>query len=250
LAGTDEDAAVAGAEGVDVAGAEEILRLGVVGDGDFDGFGAVAGADAGADAEAFVGVDGNGEGGAETGGVDLGLAVEAEAVADFAGEGEAKDAAGFFEGEIDGLGGDFFGRVDEVALVLAVFIVNQDDGFAGAELVENFGDGGKGHRTSMRHCSILIGWGREGSGSGGAFLGENPHPSPLPAYRERGLNVEHRTLNFQRRTNAYLRTAKHVSITQIPIRVEGPRVIRTLAFQKVGADEPNDDVTFQHCFDD
>jgi hypothetical protein len=49
------------------------------------------------------------------------------------------------EHEIDGLGGALFGGIDDVALVFAVFIIDQDDGLAEFEFFENFGDGGEGH---------------------------------------------------------------------------------------------------------
>ena len=104
--------------------------------------------DAGGDAEAGVGIDGNGEGGAEGGGIVHGLGVEGEAVAVGGGEGDAEDAAGFADHEVDDFGGDELGGADEVAFVLAVFVVGEDDHFALAEGGEDVGDGGEGHGDS------------------------------------------------------------------------------------------------------
>lgn len=149
LAGADEDAAVAGAEGVDVAGSEEVLRLGVVGDGDLHGDGAVLGTDAGGDAEAGVGVDGDGEVGAELGGVLLGLGVELEAVALLAGEREADDAASVGDHEVDGFGGAGLGGVDDVAFIFAVFVVDEDDGLARPQVGQDVLDGAHRHGLAV-----------------------------------------------------------------------------------------------------
>lgn len=143
LSGANEDAAVARAEGVDVAGADEVVGAGGGVDGHLDAPGALAGGDAGGEAVARVAVDGDGEGGAADGGVDSGLGVEVEAFAVGAGEGEAEVAPGDGEHEGDGFGGDVLGGEDEVALVLAILIVGENDHAAGAEVVEDFGEGGE-----------------------------------------------------------------------------------------------------------
>lgn len=135
LSGADEDAALAGAEGEDVAGTGEVLGgCGGV-DGDADGVGAVMGADAGGDA--FAGLDTLSEGSAEAGGVLLDHGVEAEVVGALLGEGEADESSAEAGHEVDGLGGDEFGGEGEVAFVFAVLVIDDDDHPAGADL----GDG-------------------------------------------------------------------------------------------------------------
>ncbi len=128
LTGADECSAVSGAEGVDVSRAKEVVGLGVVGDGNLDGGGTVFGADAGGDTKAFGGIDGDGEGGSELGGVVFGLAMESEAIALFGGERKADESSAMGDHKVDGFGGDELSSVDEVALVLAVLIINQDNG--------------------------------------------------------------------------------------------------------------------------
>ena len=134
LAGADEDAAIAGAERVDVAGAEQVLRLGVIGDGDLDGGRLVLHADAGGDAESRVGIDGDGEGGAKLRGVALDLRVQVQAVAGLRREREANDAARVLHHEVDRLVRHLLGGVDDVPLVLAVLVVHEHDRLAGLEV--------------------------------------------------------------------------------------------------------------------
>jgi hypothetical protein len=141
LAGADEDAAFAGAEGEDVAGAGEVLGSGAGRDGDLDGVGAVGGGDAGGDA--FAGLDGLSEGGAEAGGVVLRHGAEAESVGTFFGESEADEAAAVFGHEVDGFGRGELGGEGEVAFVFAVFVVDDDDHAAGLEVGDGGGDGGE-----------------------------------------------------------------------------------------------------------
>ena len=65
------------------------------------------------------------------------------------GQGQADHAAGVLDHEVDRLGRDLLGRDDEVALVLAVFIIDQDDHLAGLEVFEDFGNGRKRHRSRL-----------------------------------------------------------------------------------------------------
>src|SRR5271163_4614770 len=120
-----DDAAGARAQREDVAGAGEVLRAGFWIDGGEDGDGAIGGADAGGDAEATV--NGFGEGGAVDGGVDGGHERQVKLVAALLGEGQADEAAAVLGHEVDGFGRDFFGGHGEVAFVLAVFVVDEDD---------------------------------------------------------------------------------------------------------------------------
>ena len=61
---------------------------------------------------------------------------KAQVVEALFGHGEADEAASVAGHEVDGFGSDFFGGHGEVAFVLAVFVVNDDDHAAGADLVE------------------------------------------------------------------------------------------------------------------
>lgn len=141
LSDSDEDAAVAGAERVDVSGPDEVVAGGSGVEGEFDRFGAFLSGDAGGEAVLGVAVDGDGQRRAADGGIDGGLGVEVEPVAVGLGEGEEEVAPGLSDHECDGLGCDELGSHDEVALVLAVFIVGEDDDPACSELVEDLFDG-------------------------------------------------------------------------------------------------------------
>ena len=75
--------------------------------------------------------------------VDAGQQFEAEAVGDRPRHRHAQPAAGLADHEVDRLGRDVLGGDDEVALVLAVFVVHEDDHAAGAKFVQGFVDGAK-----------------------------------------------------------------------------------------------------------
>ena len=59
---------------------------------------------------------------------------ELQALAAIARQRQADQATAMLGHEIDGLGRDEFGREDQIALVLAVFLVNEDDHAAGTKL--------------------------------------------------------------------------------------------------------------------
>ncbi len=145
MPGAHEHAALARFERENMARACDIVRLRLGVDGGADGVGAVGRADAGG--HALARFDGNGEG----------SGVAAAVVARHGGQAEALDLC-FLEREADEpacvprhvidririakLGGD-----DEVALVLAVFVIHQDDHAPGARFGDNIFDGGElGHR--------------------------------------------------------------------------------------------------------
>ena len=151
LSGADEHAAGAGAQRKDVAGAHQVAgaRSGI--DGDLDGAGAVGGADAGGDALARF--DGFGEGGAEGRLVGAGHGSQPQEVAALLGEREADEPAAEAGHEVDGLGGDFFGGHGEVAFVLAVLVVHDDDHAPGAHLLQRRGNITKG-RVGLIHSGF------------------------------------------------------------------------------------------------
>ncbi len=137
-----EDAAAARAQREDVAGTGEVGGGGAGIDGGADGAGAVGGRNAGGDA--LAGFDGLSKRGAEARGVLLRHGKEAQVVGALLSEGEADEAAAVAGHEVDGLGGDVLGGQGEVALVLAVLVVDHDDHAAGLDFVKGAGDVGKG----------------------------------------------------------------------------------------------------------
>ena len=102
-----------------------------------DGVRAVGGADAGGDAVARL--DAHGERGAERGAERPGCCHhrQAEPADLLLGERQADEAAAVRGHEVDGLGRHELRRHHEVALVLAVLVVDEDDHLAGADV----GDG-------------------------------------------------------------------------------------------------------------
>src|SRR5438105_685508 len=153
LAGADEHAAVAGAQRENMAGARKILRLGLWVDGREDRDGAVRSADAGGDADARV--NRFGESGAVDRSVDGRHEREVELVAAVLGERQANKTAAVLGHEVGSLRRDLFGGHGEVAFVLAVLVVNQDDHAALANLFDSFFHSGErrfgfGHWLSVK----------------------------------------------------------------------------------------------------
>ena len=123
-----EHAAVPRAQREDVAGLDEVVRRSTRVDRDLDRVRAVGGGDAGRDALARL--DRDGEGGAERRLVALGHRRQAELVAALLGQAEADQPARVRGHEVDRLGRRELGGDHEVALVLAVGIVDDDDDLA------------------------------------------------------------------------------------------------------------------------
>jgi hypothetical protein len=112
----------------------------VVGDGRQHGGRAVLGRDAGADAVA--GLDGDREGGAQAGLVVADHHRQLELVDERVVHGQADEAAGVGRHEVDRLGRHLLGGEHEVALVLAILVVDEDDHAAGADVGEGALDAG------------------------------------------------------------------------------------------------------------
>jgi hypothetical protein len=74
-----------------------------------------------------VRINGHGERRSHLRRVQVRLRVQRELVAAFGGQRQAHDAARVRDHEVDGRGGDLLGRDDEVALVFAVFVIDQHD---------------------------------------------------------------------------------------------------------------------------
>lgn len=132
-----EYAAGAGAQRKDVAGADEVGGLGGAAREQLERGGPVGRRDAGAHSVGGRGVDGDGERRLHRLGVVLDHLREAEPVQFVALHGGADQSAAFAHHEGDDLGGRLLGGDDEVALVLAVLVVDDHDGAAGRDV----GDG-------------------------------------------------------------------------------------------------------------
>ena len=78
---------------------------------------------------------------------------EPQLVAALLGEGEADEAAPVARHEVDGVGRDLLGRDREVALVLAVLVVDDDDELPGAERLDRVFDAGEEGRR--RHGGVV-----------------------------------------------------------------------------------------------
>ena len=152
LAGALQDAAGLGLQREHVAGLDEVARgrLGV--DGDLDRVRAVGGRDPGR--HALAGLDRHGEGGLE-GRLVLGRhEVEPELVAALGRERQADEPAALLGHEVDRVGRGELRRHGEVALVLAVLVVADDDHAAGADVLEGLLDRGeRGAGPGLAHAS-------------------------------------------------------------------------------------------------
>jgi len=147
VAGAHQHAAVLRHQREDVAGLDDVGRLRALGHRRLHRAGAVVRRDAGGDALGRL--DGEREGGAVRRAVVAHHQRQAELAAARLGQRQADQAAAVLGHEVDRLGRDVFGGQHEVALVLAVFLVDQDDHAAVADVGDDVLDGGKcGHSFS------------------------------------------------------------------------------------------------------
>ena len=135
MAGADQHAAGARDQREDVAGRDQGLRAVVRIDRHRDGAGAVGGADSGRNALARL--DRDGEGGLVAAAVGAGHRLEPERVDAFLAKREADQAAAVARHEVDRVGRRHLRRDDEIALILAVVVVDQDEHAAVARLVDD-----------------------------------------------------------------------------------------------------------------
>jgi hypothetical protein len=77
----------------------------------------------------FPRIDRHGEGRAEGGGVLNRLLREMEFFDSLGSQGETDQPTGMFGHEVDGLGRHVLGGNDEIAFVLAIFVIDEDDEF-------------------------------------------------------------------------------------------------------------------------
>src|SRR5690606_30454234 len=118
----------------DVAGADEVGGSGGAAREEPERGGAVGGGDAGAHSVGGGGVDGDGERGLHRLGVVVHHLREVQPVQFVALHGGADQAAALAHHERDDLLGRHLGGDDEVALVLAVLVVDDHDGPAGRDV--------------------------------------------------------------------------------------------------------------------
>jgi hypothetical protein len=77
----------------------------------------------------FPRIDRHGEGRAEGGGVFNRLLREMEFFDALGSQGETDQPTGMFGHEVDGLGRHVLGSNDEIAFILAIFVIDEDDEF-------------------------------------------------------------------------------------------------------------------------
>jgi len=148
-----QHATLAGAQRVHVAGPNEVAAHGGRVHRHLDGLGAVRRADAGGHAEAGRGIDAHGERGAHGLGVLVALRREPELVHALRRERQADHALGL-QHEVHHLGRHELRRADEIALVLAILVVRDDDELAGLQVRDGLFYGSERHirmrRPTMR----------------------------------------------------------------------------------------------------
>jgi hypothetical protein len=105
-----------------------------------DGAAAIGGGDAAGHAKFGAGVDGDGEGGAVRRGVFVGLRIKMQPFASLRRQRKAELARGLTDHKVDHLRRDELGGAYKIALVLAVFVVDEDDEATGLEFGESFGN--------------------------------------------------------------------------------------------------------------
>ena len=140
LSGPDEDATVTGPERHHVPRPHQVVRSGAGIREETRRPRPIRRRDPGAHAVPRVPVHGDGHRGAAERGVRGGLGVQLEAVAVDRRERHAEIPRRVARHEVDDRGRDLLGRADEVAFVLAVLVVDEDDGPAAAEVLQDLGD--------------------------------------------------------------------------------------------------------------
>ena len=78
----------------------------------------------------FPGIDRHGEGCAERGGILNRLLREMEFFHSLGSQGKTDQPPGMTGHEVDSLGRDVLGRHNEIAFILAIFVIDEDDEFA------------------------------------------------------------------------------------------------------------------------
>ncbi|RNC80459.1 MAG: hypothetical protein ED559_01205 [Phycisphaera sp.] len=137
LTDPDEHPAVACPQRVDVSGSHEVGGDRARIERHLDGLGALCGADTGRKAVLRVAVDRDHQGRTPNRSVCLGLWVQVQPVAVCFGQRDEQVARRLAHHEVDRLGGDELGGHHDVALVLAVLVVRENDHLALSEIRED-----------------------------------------------------------------------------------------------------------------
>ena len=132
MAGTAKDAAFPGLEGKNVAGRNEVVRGGMRVGKDANRPGAVVGADAGGDTGS--GINADHESGFEIVAILIDHAPDAKRSEAAFGGGNADETAPMFCHKVDGFRADFLGGHNEVAFVLSILIIGDNDHAALADV--------------------------------------------------------------------------------------------------------------------
>ena len=139
VARTHENAAFLRPQSIDMAlAADDVLRHRAVIDGDFDGVSAIKRRSAGGDS--VTGVDLRREGRRLGIGMVGRLQVEVQAFANARRHCQADDAAAVPHHEVDGFGRHLLRGDDQVALVLAILVIDEHDHAAGPQLGQRLVD--------------------------------------------------------------------------------------------------------------
>src|SRR5690606_13897270 len=136
VTGTGQHTTGLGHQREDVAGADDVLGHRIGGGSGLHGTRTVGSGNAGADALSRL--DGNGELGAEARAVALYHQRQFQALAAFQTHGHADQATAVTGHEVDILGAAGLGGHDQVAFVLPVLVIHQDDYLAGADVFNQF----------------------------------------------------------------------------------------------------------------
>ncbi len=148
MAGAHEDAAVLCLKRKDVAGLDEVARPRVATHSRLDGARPVGGRDAGRHADRRF--DRDGEGSAVRGAVLCRHRRQLQTLAALAGKREANEAATEARHEVDRFRRDVVGGDDEIAFVLAIFLVDEDHHAAGGQVGDELGNRGDRHHGNCR----------------------------------------------------------------------------------------------------
>ena len=165
MASAHQDAALNRLQGEDVTRLNKICWLGISGNRRLHCACAVGSRDAGRDTLGRL--NRSREGGRFLVAVAQGHGRQFETLAVFAAQGQANQAASKARHEVDRVRRDVVGCQQQIALVFAVFFIDQNDHASGAQVGHNIFNGGNGNRREGAHAGIFqeARW-EEGAASG------------------------------------------------------------------------------------
>ena len=154
MAGANQNAAVAGDQGKDMARCND--RIGTAGGVDCHGYGARPVGGGNACGDALCRLDRGGEGRAVPGAVIGAHQFQTKLAHPGTGQGQADQAAPVTGHEIDGIGRRHLARNDEIALIFAILVIHQDEHAAIARLFDQLL--GRCQIVLDRRCHIHLLW--------------------------------------------------------------------------------------------